>query len=181
MGIGLKNTQMHVWKNHILRNKTAGKVLVTLTAGKTTYSNFSATRTHYVVLGQQFCDYFNIVSRLSSSPQEEGKNKELRTSRSGIEEYKIHNLEKENKGYGNLDLEEYDKLLKRKYNMGYYYDQKREEESASREKLDYVSENIKENYGINNPKEETYSQFTENKINKDEEATESYQAFNLAL
>ncbi|MBW0572765.1 hypothetical protein O181_112480 [Austropuccinia psidii MF-1] len=65
--------------------------------------------------------------------------------------------------------------------MGYYYDQKREQESASREKLDYVSENIKENYGINNPKEETYSQFTENQINKDEEATESYQAFNLAL
>ncbi|MBW0533673.1 hypothetical protein O181_073388 [Austropuccinia psidii MF-1] len=26
MGIGLKNTQMHIWKNHILRNKTAGKV-----------------------------------------------------------------------------------------------------------------------------------------------------------
>ncbi|MBW0577646.1 hypothetical protein O181_117361 [Austropuccinia psidii MF-1] len=181
MGIGLKNTQMHIWKNHILRNKTAGKVLVTLTAGETTCLKFSATRIDYVVLGQQFCDYYNIVSRLSSSPQEEGKNKELRTSRSGIEEYKSHNLEKEDKGYGNLDLEEYDKLLKRQYNMGYYYDQKREEESASREKLDYVSENIKENYDINNPKEETYSQSTENQSNKDEEATGSYQAFNLAL
>ncbi|MBW0574413.1 hypothetical protein O181_114128 [Austropuccinia psidii MF-1] len=181
MGIGLKNTQMHIWKNHILRNKTAGKVLVTLTAGETTYLKFSATRIDYVVLGQQFCDYFNIVRRLRNYPQEEGKNKELRASRSGIEEYKGHNLEKEDKGYGNLDLEEYDRLLKRQYNMGYYYDQQSKVESASRVKLDYVSEKIKENYGINNPREETYSQFTENQSNKDEAATEGYQAFDLAL
>ncbi|MBW0546535.1 hypothetical protein O181_086250 [Austropuccinia psidii MF-1] len=130
MGIGLKNTQMHVWKNHILRNKTAGKVLVTITAGEATYLNFSATRIDYVVLGQQFCEYFNIVRTLRNYPKEEGKNKELRASRSVIEEYKGHKLEKEDKEYGNLDLEEYDKLLKRQYNMGYYYDQKREEESA---------------------------------------------------
>ncbi|MBW0549668.1 hypothetical protein O181_089383 [Austropuccinia psidii MF-1] len=32
MGIGLKSTQMHVWKTHISRNETAGNVLVTLTA-----------------------------------------------------------------------------------------------------------------------------------------------------
>ncbi|MBW0580096.1 hypothetical protein O181_119811 [Austropuccinia psidii MF-1] len=56
MGIGLKSTQMHVWKNNILRNKTAGKVLVTLTAEENTYLKFSATRIDYVVLGQQFCD-----------------------------------------------------------------------------------------------------------------------------
>ncbi|MBW0576290.1 hypothetical protein O181_116005 [Austropuccinia psidii MF-1] len=65
--------------------------------------------------------------------------------------------------------------------MGYYYDQPRKEESASTVKLDYVSENIKENYGINNPMQETYSQFTENQSNKDEEATEGYQAFHLPL
>ncbi|MBW0592197.1 hypothetical protein O181_131912 [Austropuccinia psidii MF-1] len=144
MGIGLKNTQMHVWKNHILRNKTAGKVLVTLTAGETTYLKFSATRIDYVVLGQQFCDYFNIVRRLRNYPQEEGKNMELKASRSGIEEYKGHNLEEEDKGYGNLDLEEYDRLLKRQYNMGYYYDQQEKEESDSRAKLYYVSGSIKE-------------------------------------
>ncbi|MBW0574456.1 hypothetical protein O181_114171 [Austropuccinia psidii MF-1] len=101
MGIGIKNTQMHVWKNHNLTNKTAGKVLVTLTAGETTYLKFSATRIDYVVLGQQFCDYFNIGRRLRNHPQEEGKNKELRASRGRIEEYKGHNLEKEDKGYEN--------------------------------------------------------------------------------
>ncbi|MBW0572766.1 hypothetical protein O181_112481 [Austropuccinia psidii MF-1] len=99
MGIGLKSTQMHVWKNHILKNKTAGKFLVTVTAGETTYLRFSATRIHYVLLGQQFYDYFNIVRKLRNYPQEEGKNKELRASRSGIEEYKGHNLEKEDKEY----------------------------------------------------------------------------------
>ncbi|MBW0589673.1 hypothetical protein O181_129388 [Austropuccinia psidii MF-1] len=181
MGIGLKSTQIHVWNNHILRNKTAGNVLVILTAGENTCLKSSAKRIDFVVLGQQFCDWLKMKSRFSSSPQGEGKNKELRTPRSEIKEFKHHNLEKEDKGYGNLDLEEYDKLFKRQYNIGYYYDQKREEESVSREKLDYFSEKIKENYGINNTKKETYSQFTENQSNKDKEATESYQAFNLAL
>ncbi|MBW0582272.1 hypothetical protein O181_121987 [Austropuccinia psidii MF-1] len=181
MGIGLKNTQMHVWKNHILRNKTSGKVLVTLTAGETFFLKFSATRIDYVVLGQQFFDHFNIVRRLRNYPQEEGKNMELKASRSGIEEYKGHNLEEEDKGHGNLDLEEYDRLLKRQYNMGYYYDQQREEESAARAKLDYVSGSINEINGINEPMEGTDLKWTESQSNKDEEATEGYQAFNLAL
>ncbi|MBW0468350.1 hypothetical protein O181_008065 [Austropuccinia psidii MF-1] len=85
MGIGLKNTQIHLLKNHISRNKTSGKVLVTLTDGETTYLKFSATRTGYVVLGQQFCDWFSIARRLRSSPQEKWNNKELITSRSDIE------------------------------------------------------------------------------------------------
>ncbi|MBW0585673.1 hypothetical protein O181_125388 [Austropuccinia psidii MF-1] len=139
MGIGLKSTQMNVWKDHILRNKTAGKVLVTLTAGENTSLKFSAARIDYVVLGQQFCDWIKMEIILSSSPQEKGQNKELRASRSGIEEYKGNNLEKEEKEYGDLDLEEYEKLLKRQYNMGYHYDQQREAESASREKLDYFN------------------------------------------
>ncbi|MBW0528204.1 hypothetical protein O181_067919 [Austropuccinia psidii MF-1] len=84
MGIGLKSNQMHVWKNNILRNKMAGKVLVTLTAGENTYLKFSAARIDYVVLGQQFCDWIKMERRLSSSPQEKGQNKELRESRSGI-------------------------------------------------------------------------------------------------
>ncbi|MBW0583903.1 hypothetical protein O181_123618 [Austropuccinia psidii MF-1] len=75
MGIGLKSTQIHVWKNHILRKKTAGTVLVTLTAGENTYLKFSAKRIYYVVLGQQFCAWFKMQSRLSSSPQGEGKKK----------------------------------------------------------------------------------------------------------
>ncbi|MBW0499523.1 hypothetical protein O181_039238 [Austropuccinia psidii MF-1] len=94
MGIGLKNNQMHVWKNHISRNKSAGKDLVTLTAEETPYLKFSATRIDYVVSGQQFCDYFNIVIKLRNSLQEEGKNKELRTSRSEIETYKSNSLGK---------------------------------------------------------------------------------------
>ncbi|MBW0541521.1 hypothetical protein O181_081236, partial [Austropuccinia psidii MF-1] len=179
--IGLKNTPMHVWKNHILRNRTAVNALVTLTAGENTYLKFSETRIDYVVLGQQFCDWFKMESRLSSSPQEEGKNKELRASRSGIEKYKGHNLEEGDKGYGSLDLEEYDKLLKIQYNMGYYYDKEREEETASRAKLDYVSGRIKETNCTKEPMEGTDSKWTENQSNKQEEATEGYQAFNLAL
>ncbi|MBW0590304.1 hypothetical protein O181_130019 [Austropuccinia psidii MF-1] len=65
--------------------------------------------------------------------------------------------------------------------MGYYYNQQREEESASRVKLDHVSGRIKETNGINKTMEERYSQFTENEIHKDEEATESCPEFNLAL
>ncbi|MBW0578222.1 hypothetical protein O181_117937 [Austropuccinia psidii MF-1] len=118
MGIGLKSTQMHVWKNHILRNKTAGKVLVALTAGENTYLKFSAEMIDYVVLGQQFCYRLKMERRLSSAPQEKGQNKELRASRSVIEEYKGTNLEKEDKEDGNCDLKEYEKLLKRQYNMG---------------------------------------------------------------
>ncbi|MBW0561756.1 hypothetical protein O181_101471 [Austropuccinia psidii MF-1] len=172
MGIGLKSTQMHIWKNHILRNKTAGEH---------TYLKLSVARIDYVVLGQQFYDWIKMERRLRSSPQEKGQNKEIRASRSVIEEYKGTSLEKEDKEDGNFDLKEDDKFLKGQYNMGYYYDQKREEESALRAKLDYFSDEIKKGYGIKGSMEERYSQFTENEIHKDEEATESYQAFNLAL
>ncbi|MBW0548681.1 hypothetical protein O181_088396 [Austropuccinia psidii MF-1] len=163
MGMGLKNTQMNLLKNHILRNKTAENVLVTLTAGETTYSNFSETRIDYVVVGQQFCDWFNIVRRLRSSPQENSKNKELRASISEIEAYKHNSLEKEEKEYEDLNLGEYHKFLKEKCTTGYYYDHQGEEESDSRAKLDYFNEDMKGNYGINRPMDEgKYSQFTEN-------------------
>ncbi|MBW0558067.1 hypothetical protein O181_097782 [Austropuccinia psidii MF-1] len=65
--------------------------------------------------------------------------------------------------------------------MGYYYDQQREEESAERSKLDYVIGSIKETNGINEPMEGTDSKWTEDQSNKEEEATEGYQEFNLAL
>ncbi|MBW0472615.1 hypothetical protein O181_012330 [Austropuccinia psidii MF-1] len=154
MNIGLKNTQINGWKNHILRNKTAGNVLVTLTDGETTYLKFSETKINYVVWGQKLCDWFNIARILRNSLQEKGNNKELRKSISGSKLYKINNLEEEEKEYGSLDLEEYNKVFKKQYTMGYYYDQQGEEKSVSREKLDCASDDIKRNYGINRPMDE---------------------------
>ncbi|MBW0472816.1 hypothetical protein O181_012531 [Austropuccinia psidii MF-1] len=103
-------------------------------------------------------------------------------SRPESEAYKSNNLEKEEQENGNLDLVEYDKLLKRQYNMGYYYYHQAEKEIFLGEKLDYVSEDMKGNYGINRPMdEEKYSQFTEDQGNKEEGIQYSYQTFSLDL
>ncbi|MBW0571986.1 hypothetical protein O181_111701 [Austropuccinia psidii MF-1] len=126
-----------------------------------------------ILMKNKFCHDFSVIKSIHKSSLEfeestNSQDKELRESRSGIEEHKGHNLEKEDKGYGNLDLEEYDRLLKRQYNMGYYYDQQRKEESASRVELDYGSGSIKEFNGINAPMEGKDSKWTEIKSNKDE-------------